>query len=72
MKEAVYAAMLTAGLLSTAFAGVDLPHTFRNGTPAEAEAVNANFAALQQAVEALEAQVGQRGLPIGTIIAWLR
>jgi hypothetical protein len=39
-------------ILSVALAGdVTLPHTFTNGTVADAEQVNANFAALEAAVE---------------------
>jgi hypothetical protein len=41
--------------LPLALGAVTLPHTFTNGTVADAGEVNANFAALESAVDALEA-----------------
>jgi hypothetical protein len=39
-------------------AAVNLPHTFKAGDPIKSSEVNENFAALKQAVETLQGQVG--------------
>jgi hypothetical protein len=49
-----YAAIAAAPL---ALGAVTLPHTFTNGTPADADEVNANFAALRDAIEAQESRL---------------
>lgn len=56
------AVLLLAGLVVVpiaAWAAVTLPHSFSNGTVADADEVNANFAALAAAVEANQARLAE-------------
>ena len=56
------AVLLLAGLVVVpiaAWAAITLPHSFSNGTVADADEVNANFAALAAAVEANEARLAE-------------
>lgn len=55
---ALGALIATIGLWATA---VNIPNTFSGGTTVSASAMNANFAALKQAVDALEAKVSALG-----------
>jgi hypothetical protein len=58
------AAVLTLALVAVpiaVWATVTLPHTFSNGTVADADEVNANFAALVAAVEANQARLDEIG-----------
>ncbi len=57
--------VLTIFLASYVFAE-DLPHTFTNGTPADANQINANFDALNAKINASNSIVA----PIGSIIPW--
>lgn len=57
LKHLVLGGLLAASGLS-AIALTQLPHTFTAGTPIRASEVNANFQALKDRVEALEARAG--------------
>lgn len=61
--------LLTAALLVASFgvvADTEVPHTFTDGTPAKASEVNANFDALETAIDAIpEGPAGEQG-PAGT------
>jgi hypothetical protein len=60
--------LLTAALLFASFhvaADTEVPHTFTDGTPAKASEVNANFDALEAAIDAIpEGPAGEQG-PVG-------
>ena len=60
--------LLTAVLLFASFhavADTEVPHTFTDGTPAKASEVNANFDALEAAIDAIpEGPAGEQG-PVG-------
>ena len=60
--------LLVASIMSPAVAGtVAVPNTFQPNTPALASEVNANFDALVQAVNALQAQVDAQAATISTL-----
>lgn len=55
--------VLGVGLPLMAARAIGIPHVFANGTVADADEVNANFAALETAVDALESPTGFVAIP---------